>query len=227
MIAASTSANVQSIAVQDDSTIRMGNTAGGSYTNIEADGTMAFIGEAVVWDDLKFPFTGVGLDDTSGRIDYDYFNCSIGFQANARYPEEPICALCQMPHKWNEGTYIVPHIHWIQQAADVPNWLLAYKINPLGEAISVETDYSNYTLLTSSTVFTYVSGGLFQISSFGNIDMTGYQISDCIQFVIFRDSANASGQFAGADPSALVEHVVEFDVHYQVHTVGSRQEYIK
>jgi hypothetical protein len=180
------------------------------------------------WDDLRFPLMGRNLDSTSGRIDYDYFNCAVGYQANARYPDEPVCMLAQMPHEWIEGSTIKPHMHWIQQSANEPNWLLCYKIVAKNTAITIETDFTNYTFLKKdSNAFTYSSGNLHQITLFPSIDMTGKSLSDCIQFALFRDSTNVSTEFAGADPSALVEYVWEFDVHYQADGLGSIQEFSK
>lgn len=181
------------------------------------------------WDDLRFPFTGSNIDVNNGRLDYDYFNGGIKFQANARYPEEPVSMVCQLPHAWKEESDIHPHFHWIQQSSNIPNWLIAYKILKKNTTITLETNFNNYTLLTPSEhKFTYTSGNLEQITEFDAIDMTDVSLSDIIHFVMFRDSSNASAEFAGSDPSSLVEIAHEFDIHFQTDFPGgSRQEYIK
>lgn len=186
------------------------------------------------WDDDKFPMIGQGLDTTTGRHGVNYFNGTVFFNANARYTvnavNEVVSMNMQLQHKWLEGSVIKPHIHWLQQhASNVPNWLLGYRIYPkFSVNPALETDFSNLTLLTlDNHVATYASGVLEQISGFPEIDLSGYTLSDNIHFCFWRDSANVSSQFSGADPSALVEHVREFDVHYQIDSRGSRQEYIK
>jgi len=68
---------------------------------------------------------------------------------------------------------------------------------------------------------------MIQITDYGDVDMTGYGISDIVLFAFFRDSDNTSGLFAGSDPSSETEITIEFDVHYRRNTLGSRQEYIK
>jgi len=182
----------------------------------------------VGWDDSKFPFTGNNIDVASGRIDYSYPNGTISFQNNARYPNEAVSMLDQLSHKWKEGSEIRPHFHWLQQSANVPNWLMAYKIYDNNASATVDTDYTNHTFVTSTPVFTYTSGTLAQISVFPPIDMTGYTLSDMVHYVFWRDTSNASGEFAGADPSSSAEHVLEFDIHYQTDQErGSRQEFIK
>jgi len=203
------------------------NIALGNYTEFEIDGSLEFIGDATVWEDLRFPLSGQRLDSSSGRIDFNYFNGGVDYQSNARYPDEPVSMLAQLSHgtKFDE---IRPHMHWLQISSDVPNWLLAYKVIENSETTTKETDFSNHTLLTiQSHAFTYVSGNLVQISSFGAIDISSLGISDCIHFVLFRDSSNTSGEFSGADPSSSVEFVYEFDVHYEIDTIGSRSEFTK
>ncbi len=180
------------------------------------------------WDDLRFPMTGNRVDVSNGRIDYDYFNCTMGFQQNARYPNEPICMLAQLPHAKEYGTPIRPHIHWLQQATDMPNWLLAYQVIRKNEAAIIETDYSNFTLLPwAANAFTFIPGGMHQITVFDEIPLVSEELSDCIKFVLFRDSSNISGEFSGADPSSLTEHVLEFDGHVKFDGLGSHGEFSK
>lgn len=205
---------------------QFGDVEGGYYAEFDSKGQIRFYGDARQWDDLKFPLTGSRLDTASGRLDYNFFVGGVGFAATARYPEEPISMLAQLPHAWAYGTGIRPHIHWLQQSSDIPNWLLAYKIQGQGAAATIDTDFSGYTFAKLSThAFTYESGIIAQISGFPEIDMTGYGLSDIIHFVLFRDSTNVSGLFAGADPSAIEEFSTEFDVHYLIDKLGSDDEY--
>ena len=181
------------------------------------------------WDDLRFPLVSSSrLDTSSGRIDYDFFNAAVEFQSNARYPNEPVCFLIQMQHTWKEETEIRPHLHWVQQGSDVPNWLMAWKYWDNGQSFTLNTDYSAHTLAAwDSNIFTYTSGSIVQISEFPAISMAGMGTSDGIVVSFFRDSANTSGQFAGADPSAITESAFEFDIHFQKDFHGSRQEFAK
>jgi hypothetical protein len=183
-----------------------------------------------VYDDLRFPLTGRNIDVVSGRLDFDYYNGTVTFAANARFDlAETISFTVQLPHAWKQGTSVHPHIHWVQQGADVPNWLVGYKIYKKGTtSLALETDFSNHIMLPhSSNVYTYSSGVLEQITSFGLIDMTGCTISDTLHMCLWRDSANTSGEFAGADPSAIVEHIREFDIHIVKDSDGSHIEFSK
>lgn len=174
------------------------------------------------WDDLRFPATGSRLDNASTRYSYDFVNCGIIFNNNSRYTQEPLCHVAQMPHGWKEESAIRPHIHWNQISANVPNWLISYRFYNNGGTIPAFTN-----AILSSHAFTYVSGTLAQISSFPEIDMTGLNASCLGDVIIYRDTANASTLFGGADPEASNILFKEFDIHHQVDSFGSAQEFVK
>lgn len=174
------------------------------------------------------PLAGVNLDSAATRYSLNRFNGAIQFNADSRYPNEVIVQRHQLNHWWKVATNGHPHLHWKQQSANIPNWLLAWKLSNNGEADLIETDFSNYTFETiSGHAYTYTSGVLNQISTFPEIDLSGADISSILLVAFFRDTANASGEFGGADPSALAEYATDLDVHIEIDTPGSRQEYIK
>lgn len=59
------------------------------------------------------------------------------------------------------------------------------------------------------------------LTELGDIDMTGKTLSDCILFELSRIGGDASDTY-GADARLL-----EFDIHYEIDSFGSNQEYIK
>lgn len=177
-----------------------------------------------VWDDLRFPFVGRNIDTAAGFIDYDYTDLGVTFAVNARYAQtEQVSMVVQLPHSWKEGSVLVPHIHWIQSAAAVPNFMIEYRAYNNGEAPPVVWQQA----VLDHHAFDYVSGSLAQISSFPMIDMTDLRISCLVDVKFFRDSANASGLFAGVDPLVAGSLVKEFDIHYQIDALGSELEFIK
>lgn len=149
-----------------------------------------------VWDDASARLVGQKFDQASGRISYNYDEIAVDFAANARYPEEPVGIPSQMSHAWLAGTVIRPHIHWFQVEAARPNWLIAYRMYNNGELVPAEWNL----LACESCVFTYPgSGTMLQISKFPVIDCSGIHISAAFDFKLYRDSANTSGLFEGAD----------------------------
>lgn len=180
------------------------------------------------WLDMLGPLAGVNLDSAATRYSLNRFNGGIQFNNDSRYPNEVIVQHIQVQHYWILTTNGRPHLHWKQQAADIPNWLMGWKLSKNGEADLIETDYSNFNFnVLQSHAFTYVSGVLNQISLFPEIDLSTADISDLLTMVFFRDTTNASGEFGDVDPSALAEIATDLDTHIQVDMPGSRQEYVK
>ena len=182
------------------------------------------------WDDLSGALIAARLDTSSGRLDYDYFNAGVNFNSNARYPDEPVVIPIQAKHAMTYGAETVarPHFHWLQEQAEVPNMLLGLKLTNYGFATVKETDWSNYLFFVpTGNAFTYPGGVFAQITKFPEIDLSSLTISGSIDFVLFRDSTNASGLFAGADPVASDVTIKYNDSHVKFDTFGSRQEFIK
>lgn len=177
--------------------------------------------EASNWDDLRFPLIGAQIDTSAGRIDYDFDECEVVFAANARYDEEAVCIVAQMQHAKRLGSIVSPHLHWIQDAETVPNWLIAYRWYNNGEAPGAFA----LAALTGHA-FTYVSGDLAQITEFPNLKApVGETVSSILDIKIFSDSGNESTLFDGA--VALAGRAKELDLHYQIDSVGSGLEYVK
>jgi len=189
---------------------------------------MSFIRREIItaqqmWEDHMFPLIGRKIDVSSGYVDYDYYNCTLKFQTSAQFrKQESIPMAAQLPHCRALDTAIRPHIHWYQQSATEPNWLLAYKVVRNGHTTTIETDYSNYTLSKKTkNIYTYSSGVLCQITAFDELNISNLLPSDFIDFIFFRDSTNASGLFSGPDSTGITEHVKQFDIHYLSDTPGS------
>lgn len=188
-------------------------TLGKAYGDTEFNGQ---------WDDRSAGVHAANIDVASGRIDYDYADLGIGFQTNARYPNEPLASIVQMTHTWLEGSDIEPHVHWLQSASGTPNILLEYRVYNNGEAPGAFT-----LVVPDNLVFAYTSGTILQISGFPTIDMSGKRISAFIDFKLYRDSLNTSGLFAGADAYPNVWIVKEFDFHFRKDAAGSIKEFSK
>lgn len=200
---------------------KFGDVSGGNYSEFEDDGTLEFVGDASVWDDLEGQLFAQRLDTSSGRIDYNFTDITVDFQTNARYPNEPVMSAHQMRHRYKFGTLMYPHLHWIQNQNDVPNWLLAYRVIENGGTVGA------FALAAwSSLAFVYSAGTILQIALFPTIAGVS-TISFSIDTKLYRDSANASGLFADTDPYTGVDSAKFFDIHFINDTVGSREEYVK
>lgn len=187
-----------------------------------------FTGLAPKWNDLRFPAIAQQAYTVAGRIDFNFSECSLDFQDNALYPDDPMCALAQFPHGKLLGSNVYPHIHWIQNQDAVPNWLLAIRwYNRLGDPVP-----SAWTLFTvETTSIPYTSGSIANVSKFNLVNphdhMVTEHISSFMDIRLFRDTSNVSGLFSGADPYTGTVQLKEFDIHYQIDSLGSDEQYIK
>ena len=192
-----------------------------NYTQFEADGTMKMVGNATVYDDLTGDITRtktvgirVTLNDTENTIDFNNA-CTLSDYLFLNY---------QMSHKWEAGSTLFPHIHYEQSNNNIPNFLFQYRWQRQGQAKT--TAWTN--AICNVNVFTYTSGTLNQIADSVSITPpTNYGMSDIIEFRIIRDTANASGLFAGADTYTGTVSITSVDIHYKMDTLGSRTEYTK
>lgn len=213
------------IVVRPTHTPAFGDIDGGDYTAFEFDGTMHAAGAASAWKDELQQLIGSRLESPSSDVQLNLAEGSVTFEATARYPTDYVVVNIQLNHVWELGTQIHPHLHWWQVSADEPNWLIGYRWQIQGGA--KDTSWSLLPGLAGE--FTYTAGTLNQITEFGPITPPGGygEVSDILQFRIYRDVTNVSTEFAGADPESADIDAINFDAHIEVDTLGSRTEYTK
>ena len=209
------------------STIQVGDVLAGDYTEIEEDGTIISFGQGTTWDEIAQSVIGRNLDTASGRIDYNYDELTIDYASNARYPDEVLGVVSQMPHARKLMTPIRPHIHWIQNQSAQPNILIEYRVSNNGEGIPATWELK--ALTASDNIFPYVSGNLMQITEFNLPDVVGedFTLSGTFDCKIYRDVSNSSGLFSGADTYTGVFSLKYYDIHYVKDMNGSREEFVK
>jgi hypothetical protein len=176
--------------------------------------------EQVRWDDLRFPAQAINPPGQASDPDLEPDTGCWLFAASGT---ELIYAVVQMPHAWNEGSTIVPHVHWekTSSASGDVAWSLRYKISRIGEVR--DASWTTVAVETSTVPGTPDNDTEEQhlITSFGPMGMSGSKISTCILFELARVGGDA-GDTYGADARLL-----EFDVHYQLDSSGSILEFVK
>lgn len=203
-----------------------GDIAGGNYTQIAYDGTLKSVGNATCYRDELQSVTGAQITSPAGDFVQNIAEASVTAKKSARYPTDYITTNHQLNHDWALGTSIYPHLHWWQTTANTPNWLLAYRWQKQGSAKTTAWTELPWT----ANAYTWTAGTLNQITKFGAIAApTGYgEVSDIVQFRLYRDYTDASGKFGGSgDPVDADQDIVNFDTHIQVDMFGSSSEYAK
>jgi hypothetical protein len=209
----------------DGSGANIGSVSSGDYTEFENDGTMQAHGDATCYRDELQSVTAAKLTSPSNDFEQNDAEGSITAKTSARYPTDYVSMKLQLNHDWALGTRIYPHLHWWQTSSSTPNWLIEYRWQKQG---SVKTTAWS-KLKWSDNAFDWSTGVLNQITVFSYINPpAGYgQVSDIVQFRLYRDYTDASLEFGAGDPVNASQDFVNFDIHIEVDMLGSHEEYIK
>ena len=189
--------------------------AGGVLTlpGAEFDGDGNFRLTNTVWDDLRFPAVGIDPPGAVSDPSRDTTDGRLVFSASA---VNTIAIQAQLPHAWKEGSAIRPHLHWSAEDANAGNvvWEMKYKIASVGEAFPA--------LWTTLTVTDAADGAdIHQIVGFAEIAMTGKTLSAMMLILISRLGNAVADTYAGT------AKLNEFDIHYEIDSLGSDDEFIK
>jgi len=198
--------------INDDEVCRIGDADGADYSEFEDDGTLKFVGNATVWDDLRVSVNSLKVP-TASNPSWGTYN---GFQLLEfdSGENQEVYFTIQLPHSYKEASNITPHVHWILDTDDdgtTVEWGLEYKWGDIGDAM----DSATTTIYATEGVSTG-DEGKHQITSFSAITGTGMSISSMLLCRLFR---RGSG---GNDDCGESVWLMEFDTHFEMDTVGSR-----
>jgi hypothetical protein len=169
-------------------------------------------GEA--WDDLRFPAGNL----KAGSAGVPTWNNTYGLQEFS-IGDYLFCQV-QLPHAWKVGSTLKPHFHWmkITSGPNLVGWQLEYRWAKIGEVMDVAwTTISDETpdVSDGDTAWQHALTALPDI-----VPPSDVQISDMLVCKISRIAT------AGASYGTRAA-LLEFDIHYQIDSRGSRQEYVK
>jgi len=203
------------------------------YTMFDAEGHQTMVGDARPWRDelgdalsIKVQGAGISTDLTESVVNFDF---------NAAYNANPALAdflykNVQLNHDRDLSSLIYPHIHWLQAKNYSPHFLLQYRWQINGGEKTTAWTFLKCNVLT----FPYTVGQVIHQISHATaaiVPPAGTQLSDIIQFRIYRDTTNAAGQFTGTCPYNTAGNasagVLSFDLHFMTNSIGSNEEYIK
>jgi len=194
--------------------LRLSGIAGANYTEVEPDGTIKFVGDATVWEDMRAPATAINPPGVEGDPDWDATNIGWLFDAAGI---EILYIIFQLPHTYKEGTDLYPHVHWQPTSTDTGDvlWKIDYKWTNVNATDAGSTTPVEITPAGDGTTLKH------QLSSFAALDGTGKTISSILTIKLSRMGNDDDDTYTG---DALLK---EFDIHYQIDTVGSRTELTK
>jgi len=173
-----------------------------------------------VWDDLRFPSQGINPPGAASDPDVE---STTGLLLFAAAGTETIAGVAQMPHAWNEGTVIIPHVHWQKTTSAAGNvlWQLDYEVVSNGSVAAMDYGSQLQTATSVNGTPDNDTANEVLISSFSETAMTGKKISCLILWKLSRIGGDGTDTY-GADARLL-----EFDIHYEINSLGSEEQFTK
>lgn len=176
---------------------------GNNWTDIRVSGSSAKSGAG-----LKAPGFDKFRDDGAGSD-------GVFTYAFDKAAEEEVLFAVQIPHSYEPGTELRPHVHWSPGASEhtgTCRWALEYTIASYGKAFPV----------TKTIIMDDAGGGVayaHQIADGADIPGTDIKESAMLICRLYRDATNAADTF---DADAFL---LEFDLHFKQNKLGTYPEY--
>jgi hypothetical protein len=197
----------------NDTTNQIQYMADGSVYTVLSD---PLIGDATYWEDLRFPAQTLAPGATAADPCVVIGSLrTLCFDGGAT--AESANLVVQWPHAMKQNSTVYPHVHWgpSNTGAGFVIWGLEYSCQNTG---------GTFVVSATSTV-SEAAGGVAhknKYTEFPPIDTTAYGgLSGMCLMRVFRDPT-ASGDTYGSDAE-----LYEFDIHYQLDSIGSRDEEVK
>lgn len=172
--------------------------------------------ETPIYDDLRVPINSIklgGVNDPTWTVwNTSFLLLRFADQAVVGN-EERVFFSAQLPHTYKQGEDIYAHIHWIGEDDTAGNvrWQLTYTwaniSSVFGAGTSIYIDAANSTTLNEHNVDAWAA-----------ISGTGKTISSQLIFCLRRNSSHANDTY-----NSKSAYLIEFDIHYPIDTLGSRQ----
>jgi hypothetical protein len=181
--------------------------AAGNYSEFEADGTLEFIGNATVWEDLNFDPARVGVA-VANAPDFVAVGDVVHVEftsANNQY----VGSGQEMPHSYKLSSTIYPHIHVFLKTGETEG--------TTGVTFTFYWELRQSTGLTTGSVVLAATSAQLLASTvkLDIFDMTGFagaaELGAQLRVKLARTAGNAGDVI-----------VLTYGVHYEINTVGSR-----
>lgn len=208
-----------------DGVSRLGDGGTTDYSEFEADGTLEFHGDAIVWNDIQTGFAAARVPQANAPS-WDSFvgNLNAYTFGNNDYIEfDPL----ELLHGYMEGSDFELHMHWVTNGLDgtdrAVRWEIEYTIanmgNPtttgVGDAFPAPTVVEMEQVIPANT-----PDRTHMYLDLSDITAGTFEVGALITFRVRRIAA------VGDDPSSN-PFGLQVGVHYMTDTVGSRTEYTK
>ena len=181
--------------------------------------------DKVVYDDYVTPlgannWNGASNNPTLTKL-FDDGSSSQGVYGFVFSDDDEALITIQLPHRWKEGTTIEPHIHFMctSDVSPADNFGIEFEYSwaDIGEDFPANSTLETVDISTGVNTDNMHQYG--EVTAAG-IDGTGHTISSVLLCRIKRVAATGDNYAGGVV-------IMDFDIHYQIDTMGSRQEGVK
>lgn len=195
-------------------------------TSFDDDGHQTMTGNATVFkDELQSLLTQL-KNNPADRLVANIAEGTLDFKSNAVLADYAVMNV-QINHDAKIGANVYPHLHFFQNQNAMPNWMLQYRWQSNGK---IKDATWKDLRMNIPAVIPYAAGVLVQIAKAATpiTPPETASISDILQLRLIRDTNNASTLFTGGNDTYTGNaEALNFDVHYEINSIGSNQEYVK
>jgi hypothetical protein len=167
------------------------------------------------WEDIRVAGLSMRTNATApDLVDIGGGILTYGFDGGGLI--EQCYAAIQVPHSYKVGTNLHPHVHYMKATAVTGAivWAIDYTLADIGEAFPAATRLSATGDPGAVSEHSYLDLGDINGSS-----LTG--VSSMLMFRLFRPSTDSHDTYTGD------AYLLEFDLHYEVDSLGSDAETTK
>lgn len=200
------------------SDVKIGTSS--NYTQFSSDGSMQFVGNATNWDDIRII---PNVFDVPGGTDPDIISYQPGgsgatLKVYAFAKGDEGFFTVQLPHSYKEGSNLYAHLHWTpgprgnEENGNVVQWRLDYTIAGHG---------SNFAAVQTASLADACDGTdhKHQMTGAATISGSGLTISSQMFGRVYRWD-DVSDTWAGTGANLPI--FIEFDIHYEINSIGSK-----
>jgi hypothetical protein len=201
-------------------TVKIGSAT--DHILVDGDGEMTFVGDATVWDDMRIV---PSVFDVPGNTDPDVISyqpagSGATFKVYGFAKGDEGFFTIQFPHTYKVGSTLKAHVHWtpgprgVAESGNTVQWRLDYSIAPIG---------SNFPASTTISLADACDGVNHKHQMTAEVDIPGVGVGTNVSAQmwgrIYRWN-NASDTWAGIGANLPI--FIEFDIHYEIDSVGSK-----
>lgn len=158
------------------------------------------------WEDLRFPAQGINPAGSAAPPSVDSTTV-LGTLLFSGSQENIVAGVAQLPHAWERGSPIRPHIHWAKPtgSSNAVSWVLYYAhAGFAGENLGAYVGPIAGTIVAGDQTV----NDQHLITSFGQIDMAGKKESSVLLWKLHR--------LGNTDADNNAVRLYEFDIHFIV-----------